>query len=61
MNKKNKQKIFIVVGELSGDYHGAMLMHHIKTLAPESSFYGIGGSKMESEGLTSLASINRLQ
>ena len=60
MSKKNKQKFFIVAGELSGDYHGAKIMHYIKASSPDSSFQGIGGSKMQAEGLISLAPITKL-
>jgi len=60
MNKKNKKKIFIIAGELSGDHHGAKLMYHIKQYEPDTTFFGLGGPKMEQEGLLSLVPISKL-
>ena len=45
MNKKNKKKIFIIAGELSGDHHGAKLMYHIKQYELDTTFFGLGGPK----------------
>ena len=47
----NKEKIFIVSGEDSGDLHGAKLMASIKQVNPKVEFFGIGGNRMQSEGL----------
>ena len=47
----NKEKIFIISGEDSGDLHGAKLMASIKRANPKTEFFGIGGSRMQSEGL----------
>ncbi|MFQ6609468.1 MAG: lipid-A-disaccharide synthase [Fidelibacterota bacterium] len=52
--------IFIISGEASGDHHGALLMRHLKALDSNLSFLGIGGPKMESEGLQSLFSIQQM-
>ena len=47
----NKEKIFIISGEDSGDLHGAKLMASIKQVNQNTEFFGIGGNRMQSEGL----------
>ena len=46
-------KLFLVAGEPSGDRLGAALMAGLTTLAPGSSFDGIGGPEMQRQGLHS--------
>ena len=46
-----KEKIFIIAGEDSGDLHGAKLISEIKKINPSADFYGIGGNRMQKEGL----------
>jgi len=45
------RKIFIVAGEESGDSHGADLVKAIRSRKPDITFIGIGGKKMEKEGV----------
>ena len=59
MNKHNN-KIFILAGESSGDYHGSRLMHYMKRSNSEIEFIGIGGDLMQSEGLESLVSLRKI-
>jgi lipid-A-disaccharide synthase len=48
----DKIKIFIIAGEPSGDVLGAKLMAEIKNQSDcEVEFYGVGGSKMQNEGI----------
>ena len=47
----NKEKIFIIAGEDSGDLHGAKLIESLKKENPSAKFFGIGGSRMQSAGL----------
>ena len=47
----NREKIFIISGEDSGDLHGAKLMESIKKINPHTEFFGVGGNRMQSEGL----------
>ncbi|MBS0122855.1 lipid-A-disaccharide synthase [Thetidibacter halocola] len=47
-------RVFITAGEASGDKLGAALMAGLKRLVPDVTFTGIGGARMEAEGLHSL-------
>ncbi len=40
----------IVTGEASGDLHGAKLINAVKTLSPDTGFFGVGGQKMAAAG-----------
>jgi lipid-A-disaccharide synthase len=42
----------IIAGEASGDAHGAGVVHELKKRSPETEIFGIGGDKMEREGMT---------
>jgi lipid-A-disaccharide synthase len=53
MNKK----ILIVAGEASSDLHAANLVKEIKTLMPSVAFFGLGGAKMEKQGVKLYANI----
>ena len=54
LNKKNKT-IMIVAGEASGDMHGANLVREMLNLDPALNFYGIGGNRLQKEGVELLA------
>ena len=54
LNKKNKT-IMIVAGEASGDMHGANLVREMLKIDPALNFYGIGGNKLQEEGVQLLA------
>ena len=56
----NREKIFIISGEDSGDLHGAKLMESIKKINPHTEFFGVGGSRMQSEGLQLIEHIRNL-
>jgi lipid-A-disaccharide synthase len=53
-------KLFLIAGEASGDSLGAALMAGLKALAPGVEFLGVGGPKMEAEGLESLFPMEEL-
>lgn len=46
--------IYIIAGEPSGDFLGARLMQALKAKIPNARFFGVGGSRMEAEGISSL-------
>lgn len=45
------QDILIVAGEASGDAHAAALVAGLKTCATHLRFYGLGGKRMQAEGV----------
>ncbi|MCR9148711.1 MAG: lipid-A-disaccharide synthase [Rhodobacteraceae bacterium] len=51
---------FLVAGEASGDRLGAALMAGLKALAPGAEFAGVGGPRMQAEGLVSLFPMDEL-
>ena len=44
-------EVLIVAGESSGDLHGSRLVKAIRKKAPGTTFFGLGGDMMESEGV----------
>ncbi|KAA2316874.1 lipid-A-disaccharide synthase [Pseudooceanicola sediminis] len=46
-------RIFVIAGEPSGDSLGAAVMAGLRALVPDIRFDGVGGAKMQAEGLTS--------
>ncbi len=46
--------IYLIAGEISGDFIGAQLMKALKTQSPDVTFSGIGGEMMKGQGLKSL-------
>jgi len=55
-----KIKIFIIAGEPSGDVLGGKLMAEIKQQSSEVEFIGVGGEKMQEQGLDSIFPIDDL-
>ncbi len=50
-----QRTVLIVAGEASGDLHGASLVHEMKALDPSLAFCGVGGKKLEAEGVRLVA------
>lgn len=44
-------KFVVITGEASGDLHASFLIKEIKKRLPRSEFFGIGGVKMQEEGV----------
>ena len=53
-------RAFLVAGEASGDRLGAALMAGLKTLRRDITFDGVGGSRMQAEGLKSRFDMDEL-
>jgi lipid-A-disaccharide synthase len=50
----------IVTGEASGDLHGAHVVREIKKILPNINCYGIGGKKMQQEGVELHTNVSEL-
>lgn len=53
-------KIYLIVGEPSGDILASRLIKAIRKQRPETEFFGIGGETMKAEGFNSLFNIKDL-
>ncbi|AZS52261.1 lipid-A-disaccharide synthase [Entomomonas moraniae] len=60
MPSDKKLCVAIVVGETSGDLLGSGLMAELKKRHHNIEFVGVGGSKMEAQGLSSMFPMERL-
>lgn len=60
MGKGRAMKVFIIAGEPSGDRLGGALMAGLKSLRPDITFDGIGGTDMAAEGLSSRFDMSEL-
>lgn len=48
------KRIFIIAGDLSGDFHGARLAKKIKELSPETEIYSAGGRHLQAQTVSLL-------
>ncbi|MDK3072545.1 lipid-A-disaccharide synthase [Sedimentitalea sp. JM2-8] len=46
-------RVFLIAGEPSGDRLGGALMEGLRSLVPDVTFDGVGGSQMQAQGLAS--------
>jgi lipid-A-disaccharide synthase len=46
-----KQRVMMVAGEASGDLHGSEVVRELKRRVPAMEIFGIGGDKMQKEGM----------
>jgi len=56
----NQKKILIVSGEPSGDLHASNLIKDLKTIDPDISFFGMGGSLSKKSGAEIVFDITEL-
>jgi lipid-A-disaccharide synthase len=49
-------RIFLSAGEASGEHYGTLLIQAVRQLAPEATFFGLGGQRMEAAGLERIVS-----
>ena len=59
-NQEQQLRVALVAGEESGDILGSGLMAALKKRYPSIQFEGVGGSRMESQGLKSAFPMERL-
>lgn len=50
----------ISAGEASGELYGALLGREVKKLWPDAEIFGIGGARMEKEGISLIAPISQV-
>ena len=53
------KNLMIIAGEVSGDLIGAALIKELRKLSPEIRIFGIGGDKMNLQGMNLIYHINR--
>ncbi len=52
--------VLIIAGEASGDLHGASLIRELKKLDSSLKIFGIGGNKMQAEGMELIYHIDKM-
>jgi lipid-A-disaccharide synthase len=52
--------ILVLAGEASGDLHGAHLVRALRRRIPSARFVGMGGPRMEAEGVALMAGLDEL-
>ena len=60
IENNQSHNLLIIAGEISGDLIGASLIKELKKLDPKIETYGIGGNKMQIEGMNILYHINQM-
>lgn len=56
----SERRFFLVAGEVSGDQHGAALIAAMNSLHPDLHFAGIGGSRMQDQGMNCIYSAEEM-
>ena len=55
-----EKNILIIAGEVSGDLHGASLIRELKKLDSSLKIFGVGGDKMQAEGMELIYHIDKM-
>ncbi|HZV13497.1 MAG TPA: lipid-A-disaccharide synthase [Candidatus Kapabacteria bacterium] len=50
----------LIAGEASGDLHGSGVVRELKALRPQTELFGIGGDKMQAEGMQLLRHVREM-
>jgi lipid-A-disaccharide synthase len=50
----------LIAGEASGDLHGSGVVRELKALQPQAELFGIGGDKMQAEGMRLLRHVREM-
>ena len=58
--KRGGTSIFISAGEASGDFHGSFVVQNLKEQLPNASFFGLGGDRMQGQGVELLFHARKL-
>lgn len=59
MPKQTPKHLVLIAGEASGDLHAAALVRELKLSIPHAKFSGIGGQKMQAEGVELISDLAR--
>ncbi len=54
------KRVMMIAGEASGDMHGAGVVRELKKRLPDVEIFGVGGDKMQSEGMELVYHISKL-
>lgn len=55
-----RRNVLMIAGEASGDLHGASLIRELKKLDSSLKIFGIGGDKMQAEGMELIYHIDKM-
>ncbi|HET7152206.1 MAG TPA: lipid-A-disaccharide synthase [Candidatus Kapabacteria bacterium] len=53
-------RIMLIAGEASGDLHGGGVVRELRALYPQTEIFGIGGDKMQAEGMRLLHHVREM-
>jgi len=53
-------RVMLIAGEASGDLHGSGVVRELKALRPQTELFGIGGDKMQAEGMQLLRHVREM-
>src|SRR5579883_550827 len=53
-------RVMLIAGEASGDLHGSGVVRELKALRPQTELFGIGGDKMQAEGMQLLRYVREM-
>ena len=53
-------RVMMIAGEASGDLHGAGVVRELKKRLPSVEIFGVGGDKMQSEGMELVYHVSKL-